>query len=112
MVSEFFKGSLLLLLGFSLVGSILGLYHSNLFSLGISAGALWGGINLYFIKELCESYLINEKKNIFYLTGLKFPILYLFGYVLLNFFSPVALLIGFSLLFPALIIKGGMTWAY
>lgn len=71
--------------------------------LGICLGITWGLLNLYFIKQLLQSVLIPNKRNflkIFVFILIKFPLLYFLGYglLLIPYFSPWSLLIGFSLI--------------
>lgn len=85
--------------------------------LGIFLGGIWGGANLFFIKQLMESILTLSPKNylkIYSLFLIKFPLIYGIGYVLIKFdyFSPWSLLIGFSLLFAALFLKGLAAWTF
>jgi hypothetical protein len=69
-------------------------------TLSIMAGFFWGSLNLYFIKELLCEALISSPKNyikLCLLALLKFPLLYVIGYVLLQFdwISPGYSFIGF-----------------
>lgn len=78
-----------------------GLYSQPTSTLGITLGMLWGGVNLYFIKELLYEILIVTPKNylrLFFMAFLKFPLLYAAGYALLvTDISAWYLLIGFTL---------------
>lgn len=82
------------------------LFYSYQEAVGIFIGMLWGYINLYFIKQLMHCVLIIEKREllkILLLLLIKFPLLYLVGYALLliPYFSPWSLLIGFSVILIA-----------
>lgn len=68
----------------------------------ISAGFAWGILNFYYLKQLIQSLCLNLAENPFSVLKnavFKFPLLYLAGYFLLasSLFSPLGLLIGFSL---------------
>ncbi len=85
---------------------ILGFYDSWYNVLGIGSGAIWGCINLYFIKQLMYGLLIEVPKNpfkILIMAFIKFPLLYTVGYALLqiNQISPWSQLIGFSIVLAA-----------
>jgi F-type H+-transporting ATPase subunit a len=69
--------------------------------LSLGMGALWSCVNLYFIEQLIKNILIQDERSplrLLKFIGLKFPVLYLTGFLLLKVFSPIYLLIGFSLL--------------
>lgn len=71
--------------------------------ISITLGAAWGLINLFFIKQLMETILLpvqNKALKILAFTFIKFPLLYLAGYGLLNMntISPWDLVIGFTLI--------------
>jgi hypothetical protein len=73
------------------------------FGLGILIGCSWGCVNLLLIKHLVESFFSSPKPSQwkhYFLLGLKFPMLYFIGYLLLKTdFMPIyALVTGFSLL--------------
>ena len=85
--------------------------------LGVLAGAAWGTINLYLIKRLIESLMLPTAKNYFniaVLFGIKFPILYLLGFALfkINYLPPASILLGFSLFFLVIILKGCGVWLF
>lgn len=70
-------------LGLSL---LVALYLTFFNTLWFIAGALWGIINLYFIKQLLYALLLEQPKNflkIALLALIKFPILYAVGFWLL-----------------------------
>lgn len=79
-----------------------GLYFQFHTTLGIGIGAIWGSLNLYFIKQLVKGLLIAVPKKYFksFLIALiKFPLLYTLGYglLLIDQLSPWSMLVGFSL---------------
>ena len=87
------------------------------FGLGIILGCFWGGINLLLIKHLINSFLTspsspksNQWKR-YFLLGLKFPLLYFIGYLLLKAdFMPIyALVTGFSLLLAISMVIGAIS---
>lgn len=76
-------------------------------------GGIWGSINLYLLKYLLQSLLLPGSKNyakIALLAAVKFPLLYVAGYFALAIFglSPYYSLLGFSLIFLVLILKGAI----
>lgn len=84
---------------------LLGFWADNQlsFGLGILCGATWGSVNILLIKHLLEKQLCSSTKKSWkyhFLLGVKFPMLYCIGYILLNLdVLPVfALVSGFSLL--------------
>lgn len=82
---------------------VLGLYYRLNDTLGICAGALWGFLNFYLIRQLLFVLLMPQEKNIakIAIVGLlKFPLLYAVGYSLLlvDLFTPWDLMIGFTLI--------------
>ncbi|MBA2727829.1 MAG: hypothetical protein H0U49_06630 [Parachlamydiaceae bacterium] len=94
----------------------LALWNDNQFyeGLGIFCGAAWGSVNLLLIKHLLEKFLFttgkNEWKN-YFLLGVKFPLLYFIGYILLSIedFSAYALMSGFSLFLATTLGVGMLT---
>lgn len=78
--------------------------------LAIFAGAVWGSLNLFFLKHLIQNLLLRTGKNIklFMLVCIKWPLLYLAGYALLkiDYLSSLYLLIGFSISIGMLFIFG------
>lgn len=79
-------------------------------ALGWFVGAVWGVLNLYFIKNLITEVLTPEetRKPVALVFALfKFPVLYVVGYFLLasGWFTPASLLIGFSLMFGVALLK-------
>lgn len=74
-------------------------------------GALWGCTNLFFIQELAKSLLLPGRRNYLKIAlffTVKFPVLYLGGYMILALtdWPPLYSLLGFSLIFITLLIKG------
>ena len=90
---------------------VVGFYYGPQHGLGIFAGAVWGCVNLFFIKQLVQNWLIVGSKDylkIYTILGIKFPLLYLAGYGLLRikYLPPLNILLGFSLIFLVIFLKG------
>ena len=99
----------LILAALSLV--VVGFYYGLPSGLGVFVGAVWGCINLYFLKQLVKNTLTLEQKDylkIYTILGIKFPLLYLAGYGLLKikYLPALILLLGFSLIFGVVFLKG------
>ena len=100
----------------SLTIAVLSLFiGSGLWSLesgfALFAGGLWGAANLYMLKQLMENLLLPKEKKllkIFFIGGIKFPLLYSFGYLLLKMpgLPTLNLLLGFSFNFLGLCFAG------
>lgn len=81
------------------------------FGLAVFFGAIWGCVNLLLIKHLLQIFLLPSAKKGWknhFLLGVKFPLLYFIGYILLSFedFSAYALMSGFSLLLAVTVAIG------
>ncbi len=88
-----------------------GFYYGLPYGLGIFAGAVWGCVNLFFLKQLVRNWLVVGPKDhlkIYTILGIKFPLLYLAGYGLLKikYLPALNLLLGFSLIFAVIFLKG------
>lgn len=107
---KFINEILILTLALAVIGLIIGsLYQGFYDGLGIFLGGCWGGMNLLLIRYLTENLLISPEKHflkLICLVGLKFPLLYGFGYILLSFsvLPLYSLLIGFFILLLAIFI--------
>ncbi len=102
---------ILALAGLIVGGSYLG-FNSGV---AILVGAAWSCINLYFIKSLMQSALSSSSKSYFaviILLGIKFPLLYGIGFVILKmgYLPVISLLLGFSLIFLVILAKGTQVW--
>lgn len=101
-----FFAALLCLLCFGVVA-----YYDLNSAAGIALGALWGGVNLYLLKQLLYAGLIAKNYKWVLLMGfIKFPLLYAVAYavMILESLSPWHFLLGiaFSLLIaPAFLPK-------
>jgi hypothetical protein len=106
-ISRIIKTTMVLALLIALFGSV---YFDWLASVGILAGAVWSCLNLYFIKGLISEVITTGKPRKWIavlLAVVKFPVLYGAGFLLLDlgYFSPAALLAGFSLIFLVALLK-------
>lgn len=85
------------------------LYWDGLAAMGLGLGAIWGCLNLYFLKKLLEEYVTLPSKEglkCYTWMAIKFPLLYVAGYGLLRVFAILSLVCGFSLLFIAIFLLG------
>ena len=79
--------------------------------LGILAGSFWNLINFYLIIILTQALFPKEgavnRRKLILLFGVKFPVLYGLGYLILRFsnLSMVGILLGFSLLFLVIVAR-------
>jgi len=94
-----------------LVLIVVSFYYGLPYGLGIFAGAIWGCVNLFFLKQLVRNWLVVGPKDhlkIYTILGIKFPLLYLAGFGLLKIYyvPPLSLLLGFSLIFAVIFLKG------
>jgi hypothetical protein len=105
----------------SLVVSALGflfvtVYYNFKFGAGILVGTIWGCVNLYFLTSLITEIFSPGKEvrkgKVLLIALVKFPLLYLVGYVLLiiKFFPPISLVLGFTLLFLVMFLKALGRW--
>jgi len=105
----------------SLVVAVLGflfvtVYYNFRFGAGILVGTIWGGLNLYFLTNLITEVFSPGKEvrkgKIILIVLVKFPLLYLVGYVLLiiKYFPAVSLISGFTLLFVVMFLKALGRW--
>jgi hypothetical protein len=105
----------------SLVLAVLGfifftVYYDFKFGAGILAGAIWGSLNLLFLTHLITEVFNPGKEvrkgKVIVIALIKFPLLYLFGYLLLaiKYFPPISLLSGFTLIFLVMFLKALGRW--
>jgi len=105
----------------SLVVAVLGflfvtVYYNFRFGAGILAGAIWGCLNLYFLTNLITEIFSPDKEvrkgKVILIVLVKFPLLYLVGYVLLiiKYFPAVSLVSGFTLIFVVMFLKALGRW--
>jgi hypothetical protein len=110
----------------SLVVAVLGflfvtVYYNFRFGAGILVGAIWGCLNLYFLTNLITEIFSPGKEirkgKVILIVLVKFPLLYLVGYVLLiikingvRYFPPLSLVSGFTLIFLVMFLKALGRW--
>jgi hypothetical protein len=86
------------------------------FGAGILVGTIWGCVNLYFLTSLITEIFSPGKEvrkgKVLLIALVKFPLLYLVGYVLLiiKFFPPISLVLGFTLIFLVMFLKALGRW--
>jgi len=86
-------------------------------------GALWGSLNLYFLTNLITEIFSPGKEvrkgKVILIVLVKFPLLYLIGYVLLiikrsgsqdPYFPAISLVSGFTLIFLVMFLKALGRW--
>jgi hypothetical protein len=94
-----------------LISVIPGVYYFGFFpTMAVFSGGVWGMINLMFLSALVRATLRPndvDKLKVAGLALIKFPLLYASGYFLLkvDYFKPLHLLIGFSILLAVMILK-------
>jgi hypothetical protein len=103
----------LLVAAIALIGSLF--LHRMPQGIALFAGALWGSVNLFFLKHVMHHLLLrNGEKHLklSLLFCLKWPLLYLAGYGLLKttYLPTLYLLGGFSLLLGMILILGLKEW--
>jgi hypothetical protein len=83
---------------------------------GILVGTIWGCANLYFLTNLITEIFSPGKEvrkgKVILIVLVKFPLLYLIGYVLLiiKYFPAVSLVSGFTLIFLVMFLKALGRW--
>jgi len=85
-------------------------YYDWNYSLGITIGLVFNCVNLWFVKGMIEQTVTLRERNpvkIFLVSAIKFPVLYLIGYLILkaDFVPVTSLLVGFTLLFAIIVLK-------
>ena len=91
-------------------------YYNFRFGAGILVGTIWGCANLYFLTNLITEIFSPGKEvrkgKVLLIALVKFPLLYLIGYVLLiiKFFPPISLVLGFTLIFLVMFLKALGRW--
>ncbi len=86
------------------------IYFDYRYGLGIVLGCLWGVVNLHFLRSVVVCYTNlsgRSKRQLLLLLLLKFPLLYLVGYLLLKWslFPVLSLVVGFTLIFAVILLK-------
>jgi hypothetical protein len=91
-------------------------YYDFKFGAGILAGCIWGCLNLYFLTQLITQIFSPgkevKKRKVVLIAVVKFPLLYLAGFLLLkmNYFPPISLVCGFTLIFLVIFLKALGRW--
>ena len=85
-------------------------YYRFDYASGVFVGCGWGCVNLFFLTNLITETTNLEgvnRKRVLLLVLLKFPLLYVSGYLLLriNYFPVTSLLVGFTLIFVVILLK-------
>ena len=85
-------------------------YYDPTFAAGILIGCLWGVANFAAISAVIRATIRPggiQRRRALLLAAIKFPVLYGIGYIILRShkFLPVALVLGFSLLFLVTFLK-------
>jgi hypothetical protein len=105
----------------SLIVAVLGflfvtVYYNFRFGAGLLVGAIWGCLNLYFLTNLITEIFSPGKEvrkgKVILIVLVKFPLLYLVGYVLLiiKYFPAISLVSGFTLIFLVMFLKALGRW--
>ncbi len=88
-------------------------YFEMQFAWGLLVGCLWGVANFVALIAVLTSFVtprgareVNRRRALI-LAAIKFPVIYGIGYLILRseWFEPVSLLVGFSLLFMVTLLK-------
>lgn len=91
-------------------------YYDFKFGAGILAGSIWGCLNLFFLTQLITEIFSPgkevKKRKVVLIAVVKFPLLYLAGFLLLkmNYFPPLSLVCGFTLIFLVIFLKAMGRW--
>ncbi len=91
-------------------------YYNFRFGAGILAGTIWGSLNLWFLTQLIVEIFSPGKEvrkgKVILIAVVKFPLLYAAGFVLLkiNYFPPLSLVSGFTLIFLVMFLKAMGRW--
>ena len=110
MESKFISRMIILsLLTSFLISVVFSFFFSKTMSIFI--GTLLGCLNLTLLSKVLSIYLIEKHENklkLIGMVGLKFPVLYYIGYLVLKsrYVDPLYLLMGFSLIFGVMFVLG------
>jgi len=85
-------------------------YYGFVPSLSVFTGIIWGMVNLHFLERLVRNSLRPDgvdKSTALVMLFIKFPLLYAAGYFLVtsDYFNPVMLLIGFTVVLLVIVLK-------
>ena len=99
----------------ALVFLFVAVYYDVRFGLGILVGCLWGIANFAALTALITATIRPgpvARRRALVVATIKFPALYFVGWLILRtgWFTPVALVLGFSLLFLVTLLKALGRW--
>jgi hypothetical protein len=89
---------------------LVSVYYDSSWGLGILAGCGWGIANFWALTRVLSAVLTSDgvqRKRALIFAAIKFPVLYFIGFLALRseWFPPISLLAGFSLLFLVILLK-------
>jgi hypothetical protein len=89
---------------------LVSVYYDSSWGLGILAGCGWGIANFWAMTRVLSAVLTSDgvqRKRALIFAAIKFPVLYFIGFLALRseWFPPISLLAGFSLLFLVILLK-------
>lgn len=96
----------------SLAFLMIAFYYDTTFALGYLVGCLWGIANFWALGRLLQAVFVPgpvDHPRAFLLVGIKFPLLYAGGGLILisEWFPAVSLLVGFVTIFLVMVLKAG-----
>lgn len=89
---------------------LVAVYYDMDWGLGILVGCGWGIANFWALTRVLTAVLTQDgvqRRRAFIFAAIKFPVLYFLGFLALRseWFPPISLLAGFSLLFLVILLK-------
>ena len=89
---------------------LVSVYYDMSWGWGILVGCAWGIANFWALTRVLTAVLTLDgvqKQRALVFAAIKFPVLYVIGFLALRseWFPPIALLVGFSLLFLVVLLK-------
>lgn len=89
---------------------LVAVYYDASWGLGILAGCGWGIANFWALTRVLTALLTSDgvqRRRALIFAAIKFPVLYILGFLALRseWFPPISLLAGFSLLFLVILLK-------
>jgi len=89
---------------------LVSVYYDMSWGLGVLVGCGWGIANFWALTQVLTAMLTMDgvqRKRALIFAAIKFPVLYFLGYLALHseWFPPISLLAGFSLLFLVILLK-------
>jgi hypothetical protein len=95
----------------ALLTLVFGTFYFDFYTaLSVFTGIVWGIVNLYFLEKLIRSSLRPQgadKTTALVVMFIKFPLLYAAGFLMVtsDFFNPILLLIGFTVVLLVILLK-------